>query len=467
MTDVVVVGAGLAGLCAAYEAAVGGGSVLVLEKQSAPGGNTAISDGGIAVPGSPQQKRAGIEDTPEALARDMLVAGQGLNHPELVRTIAGQALEAYRWTCDTLGMAWMDRVDTFGGHSVPRCLTPQGRSGMAFIRELVPVVQACGARIATHVRATRIALGDGGLVRGIEIVSPSGGSGRSDPSPDFIPCRAVVFATGGFAADIPFRMAQDPRLDATMDTTCKASSTAEGLKLLLAAGGNPVQLSRIQLGPWACPDEKGYGLGPLFGDYVVPVAGILVDPATGTRFVNEFSDRMRLSDAILERGHPVLGLADAAAVRQCGWDLTALITRGIVRTYDRVDAIEAAYGLPDGSLQETLDQHNRSVLAGEPDPFGGATSTRRIALAEPPFHVMRMWPKVHHTMGGVQIDATARVLDRNQQHIDGLFAAGEVTGGVHGACRLGSCALTEALVMGRIAGRQALQHARGGCVAPV
>ena len=127
--DVIVVGSGLAGLAAAIEARTAGSDVLVLEKMKGYGGNSTISDGVMAAAGTDLQKKAGISDSPELLIKDMLRAGLHLNHLELVRTVAERSAEAFRWTIDFLGMTYQDRVDQFGGHSVPRCYTPLRRSG--------------------------------------------------------------------------------------------------------------------------------------------------------------------------------------------------------------------------------------------------------------------------------------------------------------------------------------------------
>ena len=132
--DIIVVGTGFAGLAAAIEAATAGASVLVLEKMKAAGGNSIISDGGMAVAESPLQKRHGIEDSADLFYRDMMKAGLGLNHPELVRTLTDHAGEAYLWLTEDLGAEFMDRVDLFGGHTVARSHGAAGVTGAAIIK---------------------------------------------------------------------------------------------------------------------------------------------------------------------------------------------------------------------------------------------------------------------------------------------------------------------------------------------
>ena len=125
----IVVGSGFAGLSAAIEARITGSNVLVLEKTKGYGGNSFISDGVMAAAGTELQKNADILDSADRMAEDMLRAGLGLNQADLVRTVAERSLEAFRWTIDFLGMVYQNRVDQFGGHSVPRCYTPLRRSG--------------------------------------------------------------------------------------------------------------------------------------------------------------------------------------------------------------------------------------------------------------------------------------------------------------------------------------------------
>jgi succinate dehydrogenase/fumarate reductase flavoprotein subunit len=127
----------------------------------------------------------------------------------------------------------------------------------------------------------------------------------------------------------------------------------------------------------------------------------------------------------------------------------------VVRQFDELRELSEAYGIPGDALQETVERYNRAVAVGIDLEFGKPFYPGVVPLDHPPFYGMRLWPKVHHTMGGVQINTQAQVLDLEQRPIPGLYAAGEVTGGIHGACRLGSCAMTECLIFGRIAGRSA------------
>jgi flavocytochrome c len=271
----------------------------------------------------------------------------------------------------------------------------------------------------------------------------------------------VILATGGFGSDVEFRVEQDPRLTAEVDTTNMPFATAEALKETLKLGAAPVDLSHIQLGPWSSPDEKGFGDGPVFADYIAFLYGLVVDPQTGRRFVNELGDRKIVSDAILDIGHPCIGIADDAAVKGQGWDISRALKKGVVKKFDSFQDLAVKYKIPLQELKTTVQRFNRFVVSGKDEDFGRPILPDASPVAVPPFYAIRLWPKVHFTMGGVQIDTSARVIDKDGKPIPGLYAAGEVTGGVHGACRLGSCAITECLVFGRIAGRNAARSREG------
>ena len=454
--DVIVVGSGFAGLTAAIEAHNAGASVVVLEKMAAPGGNSIISDGGIAAAGTAEQRSAGIEDAPDLMYRDMMNAGLGLNHPGLVKEVTERSNEVLRWTIEYLGVEYLDRLDIFGGHSVPRCYTPIGISGSAIIKQQLLKLHELGMSIKTRTYLKRLIVDDTGTVTGVSVRENYDHKNPESGTDNYVQARkAVILAAGGFGADIPFRSAQDPRLNADIDTTNKPFATAEVLKEALRIGAAPVHLSHIQLGAWASPDEKGFGVGPLFADYIVFPLGLVVEPFRATRIVNELADRKTVSDTILRIGKPCIGIADQQAVTRSGWNIDHCVAKGVVRGFERLPDLAAHYGLPDELLERSIDTFNGHVEERNDLDFGKPFPPTAAPIKQPPYYAMRLWPKVHHTMGGVHINVRGQVLDLDQHPIHGLYAAGEITGGIHGACRLGSCAITDCLVFGRICGRNA------------
>jgi flavocytochrome c len=456
--DVIVIGTGFAGLAAAIEAAEAGSSVLVLEKMLAPGGNSIISDGGIAAPGTQCQSSFGIADSPELMAQDMMIAGEGINYPELVRIITEGAKEAFLWSRDYLGVRYKQRVDIFGGHSVARCYTPDSISGADLIQKQLIRLSELKVKIRLGAYVKSLLQDDAGRVCGVRFLEGYRYQNlKAGAEKDVFATKAVIVASGGFGGDVEFRQAQDPRLGSSIMTTNKPFATAEVLKECLRIGANPVHLSRIQLGPWASPDESGFGAGPLFCDYVVLPYGILIDPETGMRFVNELNDRKTLAESMLKLNHPVIGIANKTAVDIAGWDLSRALRKRVVRSFNSLQDLAQNYQMDAKKVTAAVTRFDEMVGSGQDVDFQKPMLKEAPLLANPPFYAMRVWPKVHHTMGGVQIDTDSRVVHRDQYPIAGLFAAGEVTGGIHGACRLGSCAITECLVMGRIAGKNAAE----------
>ncbi|MBN2284791.1 MAG: flavocytochrome c [Deltaproteobacteria bacterium] len=456
IADVVIIGSGFAGLTAAIEACNAGASVLILEKMKAPGGNSIISDGGIAAAGTRMQEKAGIKDSPELMCSDMLKAGLGLNYPELVREVAERSNEVFQWSIDYLGVEYLDRVDRFGGHSVPRCYTARNVTGLTIIKRQLATMKQLGMEIRTQMHLRKFIRNSEGRVCGVLVRDGYDHRDADSGSDRYIQARkAVVLATGGFGSDVAFRVAQDPRLSAEIDTTNKPFATAEGLKEAMKIGAMPVHLSQIQLGPWASPDEKGFGVGPGFSDYIVFLYGIVIDPGTGRRFVNELADRKTLSDAILNIGRPCIGIADAQAVERSGWSIDRCLKKGVVKEFDGLRELASFYGLPHSGLKPAIEEYNGFVVKGQDETFGKQILPDAATITHPPYYGMRLWPKVHHTMGGVRIDVRGQVIDLDQNPVRGVYAAGEVTGGIHGACRLGSCAITDCFVFGRIAGRNA------------
>ena len=454
--DVVIIGSGFAGLAAAIEAAHAGASVIILEKMKGRGGNSVISDGLVAAAGSVLQVEQGIEDTPQDMFDDMLKAGLGLNHPDLVKLLVEKSAATLQWTMDELGVQYQPKVTQLGGHSRPRSHTTSTQSGSIIIRQMLAKIKALGMMVRSRVYFERFIQDDTGAIVGVKIRDgykfPEANSG----SEKFIKAtKAVVLATGGFASDVDFRSIQDPRLNKEIDTTNKRATTSEALKEALRIGAAPVHLSCIQLGPWASPDERMYGFGPLFASYVAMPYGLMVDPTTGKRFVNELADRKIRADAILDLGKPCIGIADSQGVLTSGQNIEKCLKRKVVKRFESLKQLADHYGIPEKKIEETVEEYNKYVLQKQDKAFEKPILEGAQPLIEAPFHGIRMWPKVHHTMGGIRINTQAQVINLDSHPIEGLFAAGEVTGGVHGACRLGSCAITDCLVFGRIAGKNA------------
>jgi flavocytochrome c len=464
--DVVVVGSGFAGLAAALEAKKAGASVVILEKMRTPGGNSIINGGIVSAAGSPLEAGKGVKDSPELLMNDMLTAGLHLNHPDLVRIVAERSNETVQWTVTELGVKYKDTLTQEGGHSVPRMYSTYNQSGSAIVRPLLAKLKQMGLEVRTQAFLKEIVRDEDGRVKGVIIsdgyVFPKAGTGKEK---SIKATKAVVLATGGFANDVTFRTIQDPRLTKGFESTNQPGATAEALREALRVGATPVQLSWIQVGPWGSADEKGFGIGPLFAQLASAMYGLWINTKTGKRFVSELADRKVRADAIIREGNKCIAFSDAKGLKNVQEFLPKFLERGVVKQFDSLEAMAAAYNVPLKPLKETAEKYNEDVTKGLPKDreWGRPIQKDAKPLDTPPFYALRLMPKVHHCMGGLHMNTEARALDvLTDKPITGLYCAGEVAGGVHGAVRLGSCATLDCLVFGRIAGQNAAKEEAWG-----
>ncbi|MEE4252883.1 MAG: flavocytochrome c [Desulfuromusa sp.] len=455
--DVVIIGSGFAGLAAAIEAKQTGSSVIVLEKMTIPGGNSAICGGLIAAAGSPLQEREGIKDTPELMFADMMKAGMGINHPALARIVAENSLEALRWTL-SLGVEYKNNINHLGGHSVPRTYSTACGTGSGILQPLLTKCRELEIPIQLKTKFRHFIQTEDRCVEGVDVLQNYSIGHDDVGTPIAIRARkGVILACGGFGSDVSFRLVQDPRLTDVVDTTNQRGATAEGLISALQIGAIPVHLSWIQLGPWASFDEKGWGVGSIFTMLAGFPYGIMIDAKTGKRFVNEMSDRRLRTDAMLFNDRIPVAIVDSHGV-QHATTLDKCLKRGVVQKFNTLEELATYNSIPRVELKETLERYRLSLLHGRDIEFGKPIAQDLKPIENPPFYSIRLLPKVHHCMGGVQINEHAQVNSLPEyQPIPNLYAAGEVTGGVHGASRLGSNAIVDCLVFGRIAGKSAAQ----------
>lgn len=458
IVDVVVVGSGFAGMAAALQAREAGVSVMVIDKMPVFGGNSTINGGAMAVAGSALQKQAGIEDSVDAMVADMLRAGRGMNDVEMLKLVCNGTAESCQWLID-YGVNWKPFVQHFGGHSVQRVLQTVESSGAGIIRPLIKAARDKGVIMKNQTKLEGFVQDEAGRVIGIEVREgfyfPNERTGKIRR---IGARRGVIMATGGFGRDIEYRMMQSPELNSDLDSTNHAGATAEALKQMMLIGANPIHLDQIQLGPWASPDEKGFGTASQFNTIATYPHGIVVDVRTGERFFNELADRKARADAIMtrrdEKGQPVypIGFTNAAGASKAqtlDWGLKYKV----ISKAETLDELAAIYGMPAKALKAQVERWNEAVKTSIDKEFDRPMQ-EAIVLDQGPWYAVRMWPKVHYCMGGVKVNTQSEVLHLvSNKAIPGLYAAGEATGGIHGASRLGACAVAEGVVTGRNAGR--------------
>ena len=460
--EVLVVGSGYSGLAAAIEAKNAGADVKIIEKMNRMGGNSAFAAGDMAVCGSKVQAREGIEDSVDAFVSDMLIAGLYLNDEEKCRLIAEKSNETWEWSVE-MGCTW-DKDENgepwlypYGGHSILRTICQGVGGGSNVTGPLSEKLGEMGVNVETERMLVQLVQNDEGRVIGAVVRDGASDNDVESGKPVAIHAtKGVVLATGGFGRDLEFRLAQDPRLDETVDCTNQEGATAESLKAAVRAGAMAVHTDWIQLLPFMSPDEQGYGVAAFYTDGQASYAPTLCR-ATGRRVVNELTDRKRYADAILETGEPCVQITCKKAMY--GEGLENAMKAGITHEFNSLEEAAAFYDMPADALADEIARYNTFVTNKLDEDFEKPIPDDAQTIDEPPFYGVRLWPKVHHCMGGVKTDLDCRVLDMELAPIPGLFAAGEAAGGVHGACRLGSCATTDCLVNGRIAGQKAAAEA--------
>ena len=462
--DVVIVGAGAAGLAAAVEARKAGRSVLVIEKMGSIGGNSGISQGLMSVPGTSMQEKLGIEDSPERFEADMLKESY-CGHPGRIRLIAQKALETFEWTQKELGVRWRpDHLEKEIEASVARAAVIGSGSGAGLIIPLYERARALGCRFEAGMKVERIITNPRGVVLGV-----LARNARSGAVVRFRARFGVVLAAGGFGADIAFREFCNPRLSERVGTTTQPGSTAEVLRAAAKLGAWTIHLQYISCIPDANPDEKGWGTCWQFTRYSAGAQGIWVERQTGRRFTNEMGSAADRTNAVfdgLRQGKDLVAVADARAVRHpssgifTAEGVETLVARGYVTQFDSLEKLASELEIPLESLRQEIADYSQSVARGDAyDRWGRSIAKTAEPMGEAPWYAAPLTAKVLSCSGGVAVDLKARVLSvADDRPIPHLYAAGEITGGLHGVGYLGSCGILDALVFGRIAGREAAKR---------
>lgn len=457
--DLVIVGSGFAGLATAYAALKAGlKDILILEKMEAFGGNSCLCGGLMSLPLSPKQKALGITDSVELMVGDMYKAGRGFNHPSLARKFAEDAASVCGML-DECGVELKDKVIRLGGHSTPRALVPASASGGGIVVPIHNWLKSRGVQFRNRTQVTELIVTDG-KVRGVRVNEGyDWQTGKSSRTKTIGTKGAVVVCTGGWGQDNSFVKTTMPAY-ALLECTSQPGATAEMLRALLKAGALPTMLDMYQLGPWASPDEKGAGPASFFADYAF-AEGISINPKTGNRYMNELADRRTRAEAQLK----VLTQSDADKINYpivfCSEKTTehaegfkAAYRDGCVFRHSTTEDLAKAYDIPLDALKKQISEYNEIVAGKKQDPFEKPLDVKQ--KLEAPFYSMRLTPKLHYCMGGVAITPKAEVISyETLKPISGLYAAGEITGGVHGMDRLGGCSSVDCMVFGLEAGRNA------------
>ena len=439
--DIVVVGAGGAGLTAAVEAASHGDlRIIVLEKQGILGGNTNYSTGGINAAGTEAQQELGISDSPDLFYDDTMTGGKQMNIPSLVRSLVDNAAPTVAWL-SSLGADLSD-VGLMGGSSVKRTHRPKG--GTAIGAHLMKVLKEASAKANIEIRTSNKVTGlltNGGTVTGVTVQNADGSTYR-------LQAKAVVIATGGFGANLQMVTTYQPLLTG-FATLNHPGATGDAFEWLTAVGGSTIQMGYIQIHPTAEAENH-----ILITEAVRGNGAILVNHH-GQRFVNEMETRDVVSAAILAQPSEEAFLIFDQAVRQSLASIETYANQHLMTEGADAASLAEKTGLPPNALTATLARYTAFCQAGTDEDFDRSSTQMTAPLDTPPYYAIRVKPAIHHTMGGIRVDADMHVLRSDDTPVPGLFAAGEVTGGVHGANRLGGNGVADIVVNGKIAGRGA------------
>ena len=440
-TDAVVIGSGGAGLSAAVTLHDLGEKVIVLEKMPIIGGNTIRAEGGINAAETEQQKKAGIPDTIAQFYEDSLKGGKGKNDPALLHTMTEHAKDSVAWLVK-LG-ADLSVVGRAGGAKYNRAHRPTGGGaiGPEIIKTLWKATKERHIDIRYNSRVVEVLKNKAGAVDGVVVQGKDGKRYE-------IHARAVILATGGFGANQALVTKYQPKLKGYA-TTNQPGATGDGIGLAEKLGANFVDMQYIQAHPTAAPD------GTLISESVRGDGAILVN-ADGKRFTNELLTRDVVSaNELKQPGHFAWVVWDDQ-VRSKAKLMDDYIKMGLAVKGTTLAELAKAMNVPVKTFEATMARYAKMQAAGKDADFDRPNMPNGLTVA--PYFAVKVKPAVHHTMGGININTKAEVLDTHHHPIPGLFAAGEVTGGVHGANRLGGNAQADIVTFGRIAGQSAAAY---------
>lgn len=489
--DVVVVGAGGAGMTAAITAAAEGKTVVILESQSMVGGNSVRATGGMNAGKTVYQdenefgESAGVEktlktaaekyadnetitalaktvseqwaayqanptgyfDSVELMELDTMIGGKGINDPELVETLCANSADAIDWL-DEHGIT-LHNVSSFGGASVKRIHRPVNAEGktVSVGSYMIPLLQEncekAGVKMMLDTTATEILTDANGAAVGVKATGASGETVT-------VNAKAVVLASGGFGANLDMVVKYKPELKGFM-TTNAPGIQGQGIEMAQAIGAATVDMDQIQIHPTVEANTAALITEGLRGD------GAILINEEGQRFIDEVGTRDVVSAAEIAQTGSYSWLVVDQAMADASGVIQGYIKKGYTVTGTTYEELGKAMGVDAAAFAETMEKWNGYVEAKNDPDFGRTSFANPLNTA--PYYAVKVTAGVHHTMGGLKINANTEVLNEKGEVIPGLFAAGEVTGGVHGANRLGGNAVADFTVFGRIAGAAASDYA--------
>lgn len=456
----------MSGLSAAHTLLQSGCNVTLVEKNMFMGGNSTKATSGMNGAGTRTQQAMAVPDNREIFEEDTVRSATGIKTGpvpasyELGRVLTWNSAEGVHWIQDNFGLA-LDTVSRLGGHSHPR--THRSKNGTTFpgmeityklMTAFEDIAKKTPNRAALITKApVKKLITENGRVVGVEYEK----AGKRVT----LAADAVVIATGGFGAGgiMPGGILERIRPDLMhLPTTNGEHCTGDGIEFAQAIGAATIDLEHVQVHPTGLvqvddPDNK---VKFLAAEALRGEGGIIID-RDGNRFCNDLGTRDYVTSCMWKHDKaPYRLILNSAASNGIAWHCKHYVGRRVMRTFSSGAEIAKDSGIPLENLKKTFDEFN-GYAKNNNDPWGLKFFKSAPYSVNDSFHVAVITPVVHYTMGGLSINGKAQVLNEKEQPIPGLFAAGEVTGGVHGKNRLGGSALLECVVYGREAGKSAAE----------
>ncbi|MFQ0971686.1 flavocytochrome c [Gilliamella sp. BG1] len=440
--DVVVVGSGGAGLTAAIQAHDLGANVVIVEQMSVIGGNTNKASAGMNAAETKFQKLKGITDSKELFYNETMIGGKNKNNPDLLHYFVENAPNAIDWL-DENGIE-LSGITTTGGMSIDRTHRPESGAAVGgfLISGLVKNINKRGIDVMLDTVVTEI-MTENNKVVGVKV-------SEEDGSNHVIKTKVVIIATGGFSANTTMVEKYRPDLKGFVTTNHKGA-TGSGIMLLEKLGAGTVDMGEIQIHP-TVEQTTSY----LISESIRGGGAILVSQ-NGQRFVNELDTRDKVSAEIIKLPEHYAYILFDQQVRNENKAVEEYVSNELVSQANTIEELAQKLSIDTNTLTKTVKRYNQFAITKQDKDFGRTTGIRH-PIEKGPFYAIKIAPGVHHTMGGVTINTQTQVLDANKNIIQGVFAAGEVVGGVHGANRIGGNAVADIIIFGRQAGKKAADY---------
>lgn len=459
MAKVIVVGGGLSGLSAAHTLYDRGANVLVLDKNPFFGGNSTKATSGINGAGTNAQAALGIPDSAKVFFDDTKRSARELARDDLIKVLTGKSAEAVHWLQDKFGLD-LSKVSRLGGHTYER--THRGGAqfpGMTITyaqMEALEDLAECDpnrVQIIKKATVTKLLKNASGAVTGVEYTFD--GKTYKETGP-------VILATGGYAADFSsdgLLAKYRPEL-LHLPTTNGDHCTGDGQKMALAVGSAGIDLEKVQVHPTGLvdPNEPDAKVKFLAAEALRGVGGILLN-REGDRFVDELGHRDYVTGKMWENNKfPIRLVLNKESSEEILWHCKHYVGRGLMKRLENGQELAKEMGIPESKLRSTFEDYVQIASGKKEDPHKKKFFHNFNFSMQGPFYVASMTPVLHYSMGGVEINEQSQVLDTNKKPIPGLYASGEVAGGVHGANRLGGSSLLGCVVFGRVAADSASSY---------